>query len=149
MLAYEITRGMKVRHEGRAMYVTNVAPPNLENAKNKTTMMCKFSLATALDHFGTTFQVQMPFDQEVELLSRSTPKPEALKVWVYRSRNGNHGVFTGNHEGFEKARVDQDIDNNVSLKNILADGDIEVSGSEEHGHFSIDDGGSIELFEVR
>jgi hypothetical protein len=72
MLAYELTRGMKVRHEGRAMHVTNVMPPNLENAKTKTTMICKFSFATALDHFGTVFNVDMPFDQEVEVLRADT-----------------------------------------------------------------------------
>lgn len=70
-----------------------------------------------------------------------------MKVWVYRSRNGNHGVFTGDSDGFRRARERQDEDNRCTVEDALEEG-WDVSGSEEHGYFSIDDGGSIELMDV-
>jgi hypothetical protein len=66
---------------------------------------------------------------------------------VYRSRNGNHGVFTGDLDGFTRARERQDEDNRCTAEEAEEDG-FDVSGSWEQGHFSIDDGGSIDLFEV-
>jgi hypothetical protein len=68
MLAYEVDRGMKIKHKGQAHIVIAVPPPNLENAKTKTPMMCKFILATRLGHHGTVVETTMPFDQEVELV---------------------------------------------------------------------------------
>lgn len=71
-----------------------------------------------------------------------------MKVWVYRSRNGNDGVFTGDTEGFERARTRQDSDNGMTAQEILSEGESEVGGSMDSGRFWIDDGGDIELFEV-
>lgn len=71
-----------------------------------------------------------------------------MKVWVYRSRNGNHGVFTGDLDGFERARARQDDDNNLTVEEIMEENDLQVGGSYEEGNFYIDDGGYIELFEV-
>ena len=71
-----------------------------------------------------------------------------MKVWVYRSRNGNNAVFTGDEFGFQKARWRQDDDNCCTIEDIAEEGELEIGGSEEEGHFYIDDGGSIELFEV-
>lgn len=70
-----------------------------------------------------------------------------MKVWVYRSRNGNHGVFTGDLEGFARARCRQDEDNRCTAEEAAEEG-LFVSGSWEQGYFAIDDGGSIDLFEV-
>ena len=69
-----------------------------------------------------------------------------MKVWVYRSRNGNHAVFA--EDAFLMARTQQDEDNRVTAEELLEDDPNAVYGSEEEGKFSIDDGGDIELFEV-
>jgi hypothetical protein len=69
-------------------------------------------------------------------------------VWVYISRNGNHHVYTGDSVGFMKARAEQDDDNRITVEEIIAENDLEVGGSEESGHFYIDDGGDITLYEI-
>lgn len=69
-----------------------------------------------------------------------------MNVWVYRSRNGNHGVFAA-HE-FAAARERQDYDNRVTLEELLEVDPDAVSGCEDDGYFAVDDGGSIQLFPV-
>lgn len=71
-----------------------------------------------------------------------------MKVWVYRSRNGNHGVFTGDRAGYDKAIERQTNDNGGTREEFAEEGELEVGGSFENGHSWVDDGGSIELFEV-
>lgn len=71
-----------------------------------------------------------------------------MKVWVYMSRNGNHHVYTGDSTGFAKARAVQDHDNRCTPEEIVEQGYGEVGGSEEEGHFYIDDGGDIQLYDV-
>ncbi len=66
------------------------------------------------------------------------------QVWVYRARNGNHAVFEGTSEGYQRARAQQDSDNNGSP----GEGGTDFGGSEEDGSFWVDDGGSINLFEI-
>lgn len=67
-----------------------------------------------------------------------------MKLWVYQSRKGYIELY----HNFEDARREQDSDNRCSIEDHIADGR-EVGGSEEQGYFYIDDGGSIELVEVK
>ncbi len=69
MLASELKKNMRVRHNGWAMVVLEVSPPDLGNPKRGIEPACKFQFATSLDHFGTTIQVKLPPDEEVEVLS--------------------------------------------------------------------------------
>lgn len=75
-----------------------------------------------------------------------------MKVWVYESRRQEVRVFTGDHEGWVKARAAQDEDNRVTVEEILANPDLygggEIDGSEEQGWWYIEDGGEINLTEV-
>jgi len=68
MLAYEVSNGARIKWNGFAHHVISVPPPNLENAKTKTPMMCKFMLATRLGHHGTVIEIAVPFDEEMEVL---------------------------------------------------------------------------------
>lgn len=67
------------------------------------------------------------------------------KLWVYRGRHGELEL----HTQFSVARRRQDEDNNVTVQEIIEQGYGEVGGSEESGHFYIDDGGDITLVEVQ
>lgn len=63
------------------------------------------------------------------------------------SRNGNHHVYTGDVDGWNKARAEQDSDNRCTLADLKGDG-IDFGGGLGEGHFWIDDGGDITLYEV-
>lgn len=67
-----------------------------------------------------------------------------MKLWVYKGRHGELEL----HTSFVKAREHQDRDNNVTLEDLRANR-LEYGGSEESGHFWIDDGGDITLVEVQ
>lgn len=68
------------------------------------------------------------------------------KVWIYCGRSSSPEAFYN----FEDARKVQDEDNRMTLDEIIAEfGQDAVSGSEEEGNFSIDDGGSITLVEIQ
>lgn len=68
-----------------------------------------------------------------------------MKYWLYEGRQGQKRLFSGDRDGFDKAREAQDDDNRITLEEILELDDNEVGGSFEEGHFYIDDGGDIEL----
>jgi len=67
-----------------------------------------------------------------------------MKVWVFRSRKDYIDLYYD----FDAARDAQDKDNCCTIEDHIRDGR-EVGGSKEEGVFYIDDGGSIELMEVR
>lgn len=72
-----------------------------------------------------------------------------MNLWLYEGRHGERLLFPGTSEGFARARREQDEDNRMTLEAIIEEfGEDAVSGSEESGSFSIDDGGHIELLEV-
>lgn len=70
-----------------------------------------------------------------------------MKVWVYVSRRGEITIYAEHNRHL--ARREQDIDNGMSVADILGDGEFEICGNSFHGDFSIDDGGSITLMEVQ
>ena len=67
-----------------------------------------------------------------------------MKLWVLHTRQGYIRLFST----FADARAAQDKDNRISLEEIMESGDLEFGGSEESGHFYIEDGGDITLTEV-
>lgn len=70
------------------------------------------------------------------------------KVWFYQGRHGELEAFEGTDVGFMLARESQDRDNGCTVEDIRADGG-DVDGSREEGYFYIDDGGRIDLVDVR
>ena len=68
MRADELKKNMKIRYNGWAYHVFEVLPPDVGNPKRGIEPANKFLLRTSMDHFGTTVDVKMPPDQEVEVL---------------------------------------------------------------------------------
>lgn len=66
-----------------------------------------------------------------------------MKIWVYEGRNRPIELYYS----FTEARRAQDIDNGCTLEEAIED-DSDWGGSENEGHFYIDDGGSLSHTEV-
>ena len=72
----------------------------------------------------------------------------ADQFWHFVNRNGDdRRLYPGTHEGFLAARELQDEYNGCTVEDAINEG-WDVSGSEEEGRFSIDDGGRLELLQV-
>lgn len=68
MIADDIRRDMMLKHKGYWYNVLEVKSPNPPNNKAGTPKMCRFQLTTRPGHFGTTVQVEIPFDERVMAL---------------------------------------------------------------------------------
>lgn len=70
-----------------------------------------------------------------------------MNVWVYKGRHGELMVFS--EENRHLARKEQDEDNNATVEDIRQWAESDIDGDPDKGDFSIDDGGSIHLVEVK